>query len=290
MPAYWIDSFAGTDIGATATNTQLNGKKYIVPGKARSIVGLRPKTYSITSTVDESLLASLAVLSSDLGLGPYEIFAPPVGSNLGTNVSVSNDEASWYPANFACGGGEQVDFEGYLEIAHTSHAWMGLDILLSDSVGAAMPGSLSQWSNILDLSKPVQAKIGGIAEGAGPTTQTTAATPYADGGTPIGGGNKYIKALYGVNVDTTPTASEPVSGLFQIFETGLSVNPLAFYSETPGAGLLGTTTASQVAHITKIEGLNVFLKTSAKPIGKYTPDVTLGTGGKFEVGYLYQDE
>lgn len=135
LPAYWVDSFAGTDIGATATNTKLNGGvNYILPGKARSVVAVRPKTYTITSTVDISLLTSLSIISKDLGLGPFEVFAPPVGSNLGTNVSATNDEAQWYPTNFACGGGEQVDFEGYLEIAHTSHAWMGLDILLSDQL------------------------------------------------------------------------------------------------------------------------------------------------------------
>lgn len=290
MPAYWVDSFAGTDIGATATNTQLGGKNYIVQGKARSIVAVRPKTYSITSTVDISLLATLSIASRDLGLGPYEVFAPPVGSNLGTNVSVANDESSWYPCNFACGGGEQVDFEGYLEIAHTSHVWMGLDILYSDQVGAPLPGHLSTWNSILDLSKQVQAKVGGIQEGSGPTTQTTAATVYSDGGTNVGGNNKYIKAVYGVAVDTTPTASEPIAGLFQLADTGLAINPLAWYNETPGAGLLGTTTAGQVSHIAKIEALNIFLKTNAKPVGKYTPDVTLGTGGKFEVGMLYQDE
>ncbi len=288
--AYWVDSFAGTDIGATATNTQLGGKLYIVPGKARSIVGVRPKCYALESTVDEAILASLSVASKDLGLGPYEVFAPPVGSNLGTTVSVSNDESSWYPANFACGGGEQVDFEGYLEIAHTSHVWMGLDILLSDTVNASMVGALRQWQDILDMSKPVQAKVGGVEEGSGPTTATTAATVYRDSGTTIGGANKYIKALYGVNVDTTPTAAEPMAGFFGVSESGLAINPQQFYSETPGAGLLGTTTAAQAAHITKIECLNLFLKTPAKPVGSYTPDVTLGTGGKFEVGFLYQDE
>jgi hypothetical protein len=291
LPGYWIQSFAGTDIGATAnTPTTLNGGKvYLVPGRARSIVAVRPKTSSITSTVDQSLLTTLQILSADLGIGPFEVFAPPVGSNLGTNVSSTNDESSWYPTNFSCGGGESVTFQGVLEIAHTSHAWMGLDILLSDTANAPMPGHLSVWNSILDLTKQVQAKVGGVVEGAGPTSITTAATLYQDSGTKISGVDKAIKALYGVCVDTTPTASEPVQGLFGISDSDLAQNPQLFYSDTPGAGLLGTTTASQAAHITKIEALNLKLKCSTTPVGQFTPDVTLGTAGKFEVAYLYQD-
>jgi len=290
IPGYWVQSFAGTDIGATATSSLLNGGKgYILPGRCKSVVAIRPKCSSITSTVDQSLLCSLNLTSPDLQLGPYEEFAPPVGSNLGTNVSAVNDEARWYPCNFKAGGGETLNIYGVLEIAHTSHAWMGVDILLADQPNAPMPGELWPWNQILDLTQPVWAKIGGIVEGSGPTTQTTAATLYQDGGTKMSGsGFNSIKAVYGVNVDTTPTASEPVQGLFGLYSTDLAQNPLLFYSETPGAGLLGTTTASQAAHITKIEGLNVKTKVSTTLVGQYTPDVTLGTGGKFEVGFLYQ--
>lgn len=288
--AYWCDLIKGTDIGATATNTQLGGANYTVPGKARSIVAVRPKTFSITSTVNQSLLASLSIASKDLGLGPYEVFAPPVGANLGTNVSVYQDRAKWYPANFACGGGEAIDFEGYLEIAHTSHVWMGLDILLSDTQNAEFPGELNWWNKLLDLTKPVQAKIGGIAEGSGPTSTATTAGVASDGGTTVGGANKYIHAVYGVAVDTTPTASQPLDGEFSLNETGLAINPLGYYGESPGAGLLGTTTANQCAHITALECLNIFLKTNAKIVGKFTNDVTLTAAGKFEVGFLYQDE
>jgi len=292
IPSYWVDSFAGTSVGTTAVTTTLNaGNNYIVPGKARSIVALRPKAYILEPTADVALLASLNVISKDLGLGPYEVFCQSGDAGLGTTESFSMDESIWYPANWACGGGEQITFQGTAEIANAAGLWESLDILLSDTVNAPMPGFLSWWNTQLDLNLPVQAKVGGLVEGSGPTaTSATAAVQAQDSGTYISGVPKYLKALYGALVETTPAADKPFAGYFQAYEPSLAINPQTFYAE-PINGLLGTTTANNMTRITRYEGLlNLFVKAPAHIFGRFFLDQTVSTAGKFELGYLFQDQ
>jgi len=294
--AYWIDSVASAIIPASTAKTKLSGNHaynsntdYLVPGDARSIVAVRPKVDLLTPTAAQAVMETLKIESADLHLGDYEVFANPIDSALGTTVTQFQDSAPWYPANFVCGGGEGVQFYGTAQVANTAVSYMSCDVLLSDTPKARVDNICPTFSNNIDYDQPVSGKVTGINYGGGPTaTGTAAASVASDTGVQISTPQKLIKALYGMLVGTTPAASKPATGTFTANEGQFVLNPQRWQAE-PITGFLGTTVAGTLAHISRSEGLNVRLKSPARPIGSFQLDVALTTAGTFEVGYLYQD-
>ena len=57
----------------------------------------------------------------------------------------------------------------------------------------------------------------------------------------------------------------------------------------PLTGFLGTTTSDTLAHLSKIEGLNIRLKSPSFVKSSFALDIAITTAGNFQTGYLYQD-
>lgn len=297
IPALWVDQIASVGLGTSTAKGKLGGTQvsgtaadYTVPGDARSIVAVRPKiSLEGLPTANQSVVGTLKIESADLHLGDYEVFANPIDSGLGTAESQYQDAAPWYPCNFACAGGEKVQFFGTPQIANTVQPFMSADVLLADTPGAGC-GSVQPFLDaVLDYSRPVQAKIAGINYGGGPTaTGTAAASVATDGGLNIAAPQKLLKALYGIVVDSTPAAQKGISGQFAVNAGELVLNPQRWNAE-PITGFLGTTTAGSLVHISKAEGLNIRLKSPSFVKSTFTLDTAITTAGNYEVGYLYQD-
>lgn len=296
IPSFWIDQIASVSLGTSTSKTKLGGTQvqatgadYLVPGDARSIVAVRPKLWETTPTANQAVSATLKIESADLHLGDYEVFANPLDSGLGTAENMYEDPSPIYPTNFPCFGGERVQFFGTAQVANTVAPLMAVDVFLSDTQGAFLDAISPTYAQVIDYSRPVQAKIAGINYGGGPTsTGTAAATQTFDGGLNISAPQKLIKGLYGLLVGTTPAASKPVSGQFAVTAGELVLNPQRWNAE-PIPGFLGTTTAGALDHLAKVEGLNIRLKAPSFVKGSFTLDTAITTAGNFEVGYLYQD-
>ena len=290
---YWVDQIAGVSMTTTAKiklgGTQVfgTGADYLLPTAARCIVAVRGKTDLVTPTAHQSVLATLKVESSDLGMKDFEVFMQPIESALGTNISTYNDASVWTPIMQPCNGGEKVQFYGTAQVANTGVVHGYADVLLSDTWPEGFNGNAgAQWASGYG---PLQAKVAGINYGGGPTnTGTTAATIATDGGVTISGPRKRILGLYAVAVDTTPTAVEPLTGQFTWNASEFAINPQRANLEAV-PGFLGTTTAGQLAHLTRCEPLNLALRAPSTPKATFQNDVVIGTAGNFEAGYLYID-
>jgi len=281
VTGYWADEVATVSLGTATGKTLLGGShiegtsfNYQIPTDARALVAVRPKLYSTTPTANQAVVATLKVESADLHIGDFEVFANPLDSGLGTNEMQILEKSHWYPINYPCNGSELVQFYGTAQIANTVAPLMGVDVLLSDE-----PPS----------GPIVQAKVTGINYSGGPTsTGTAAATFVVDGGIIIAAPQKLIKAVYGVVVGTTPAASKPIGGQFNVSAGELNINPLRWQAE-PITGFLGTSTTGALAHLSLYEGLNIRLRSPSRVVGSFELDTAITTAGNFEVGYLYVD-
>lgn len=287
---YWVDQIAGVSCTTTAKiklgGTQIfgTGADYLLPTAARCVVAVRPKIYNLTPTTHQSVMMTLKVESSDLGMKDFEVFANPIESTLATNMQPMQDAAPWYPLMQPCNGGEKMQFYGTAQIANTAAVYEEVDVLLSDTFPEGFDGS--RWSPGYG---PVQAKVAGINYGGGPTaTGTTAGTVATDAGVTISGPKKRLVGLFGVVVDTTPTASNPIAGQFTVNASELAINPQRWVTE-PITGFLGTTTAGTLAHISAVFPININLRAPSTPKATFTNDIVLGAAGNFEVGYMYLD-
>jgi hypothetical protein len=290
--AYWIDQIAGKTISVSTTKTELGGTQvygtsadYLLPTAARCIVAVRPKAYLITPTIVQSMLATLKVESSDLGMKDYEVFANPLDSFLtGSVTTMLQDASAWYPLMQPCNGGEKVQFYGTPQVANTVAPVMACDVLLSDTWPEGFTGQ--GWAAGYG---PVQAKVAGINYGGGPTaTGTTAGTVATDAGVTISGPKKRLIGLYGIAVEITPTTVNPIAGQFTVNASELALNPQRWNAEPVGP-ILGAATIPALAHISKVAPLNLALRAPSTPKGTFTNDIVLGAAGKFEVGYMYID-
>ena len=290
---YWVDQIAGVSMTTTAKiklgGTQVfgTGADYLLPTAARCIVAVRPKLSIVTPTAHQSDLATLKVESADLGMKDFEIFMNPIEAALGTNISTYADPAPWVPIMQPCNGGEKMQFYGTAQVTNTGVTHGYADVLLSDTWPEGFNGNAgAQWASGYG---PLQAKVAGINYGGGPTaTGTTAATIATDGGVTIAGPRRRILGLYAVAVDTTPTAVNPIQGQFTWNASEFAINPQRANLE-PVPGFLGTTTAGQLAHVTRVEPLNLALRAPSTPKATFQNDVVLGAAGNFEAGYLYID-
>lgn len=289
---YWIDQIAAVTMGAATAKTKLGGTQivatgadYILPTAARCIVAVRPKAYYITPVTKLSGFWTLKVESADLGMKDFEVFANPVESCLGAAFTNIQDKAPWWPLMQPCNGGEKVQFYGTPQVATAAGTpYMSVDVLLSDTWPEGYLGAGGWMSGY----GPVQSKIAGINYGGGPTTFTTLATAYPDAGVTISSPRKRIIGLYGIAVDTTPTTVNPVAGQFTVNASEFAINPQRWNAEPVGPSL-GAVVTQGLAHVSEVAPLNLALRAPSTPKGVFTPDVTVGTAGNFEVGYLYVD-
>ncbi|MGH7743894.1 MAG: hypothetical protein ACREQ5_03625 [Candidatus Dormibacteria bacterium] len=294
---YWIRQMAAVSLGTSTAKTKLGGTQvegtsadYLLDTAARCIVAVRPKIVLTTPTANQAVLATLKVESTDLGMKDYEVFANPIDSGLGTNESMFQDAAPWYPLMQPCNGQEKVQFFGTAQVANTVAPLMSVDVLLSNAwpqgygdIGAGRTGWAPGYG-------AVQAKVAGINYGGGPTaTATAAATAATDGGVTVSGPKKRLIGLFGVVVGTTPAASKPISGQFSVNASEFTLNPQQFNAE-PITGFLGTTTAGALAHISKVVPMNLGWNTPSTPKASFTLDQAITTAGNFEVGYMYLDD
>lgn len=290
---YWVDQIAAVTLGAGTAKTKLGGTQifatgadYLLPTAARCIVAVRPKAYYITPVTKLSGFWTLKIESADLKMGDFEVFANPVESCLGAAFSNIQDAGKWWPLMQPCNGGEKMQFYGTPQVATAGGTpYMSVDLLLSDTWPEGYDGFSRGWKAGYG---PVQAKVAGINSTGGPTTFTTAATPYPDGGLNLSTPRKRIIGIYGIAVDTTPTTVNPVAGQFQVVASELAVNPQRWNAEPVGPSL-GAVVTQGLAHISGVEPLNLPIKAPTLLKGVFTPDVTVGTAGNFEVGYLYID-
>jgi hypothetical protein len=287
---YWVDQIAGVSLTTTAKiklgGTQIfgTGADYLLPTAARAVVAVRPKIYNVTPTTHQSVVATLKVESSDLGMKDFEVFANPIESTLATNMQPMQDAAPWYPLMQPCNGGEKMQFYGTAQITNTAAVYMEVDVALSDTPPEGyMNGAWAQGYG------PVQAKVAGINYGGGPTaTGTTAGSVATDAGVTIAGPRKRLIGLFGIAVDTTPTASNPIAGQFTVNASEIKINPQRWVAE-PITGFLGTTTAGTLAHISAMYPINLTMNAPTTPKATFTNDIVLGSAGNFEVGYMYID-
>jgi hypothetical protein len=289
---YWVDQIAGVSCTTTAKiklgGTQIfgTGADYLLPTAARCVVAVRPKIYNVTPTTHQSVVLTLKVESSDLGMKDFEVFANPIESTLATNMQPYQDAAPWYPLMQPCNGGEKMQFYGTAQITNTAAVYEEVDVLLSDTYPEGFDGFSRGWRPGYG---PVQAKVAGINYGGGPTnTGTTAGSVATDAGVTIAGPKKRLIGLFGIAVDTTPTASNPIAGQFTVNASELAINPQRWVTE-PITGFLGTTTAGTLAHISSVCPINLTLRAPSTPKATFTNDIVLGTAGNFEVGYMYID-
>lgn len=295
-PAFWVDQIAAVSLSTSTAKTKLGGTQvfgtgadYLMPGDARGLLAVRPKMYGTTPTANQASSATLKIESADLHLGDFEVFATPLDSGLGTAENQYQDTAPIYPTNFPCYGGERVQFYGTPQVANTVAIYESVDVFLSSTQGAFLDAVTPSMAQVIDYSRPVQGKIAGINYGGGPTsTGTAAGTQVFDGGVNISAPQKLIKAFYGLLVGTTPGASKPVGGQFAWTAGELVLNPQRWNAE-PITGFLGTTTASALNHLSKVEGLNIRLKAPSFVKGSFTLDIAITTLCNFEVGSIYQD-
>ena len=294
---YWVDQIAGVTLGTSTGKTKLGGSQvygtgadYIIPTAARAIVAVRPKVYQTTPTVNQSLMATLKVESSDLGMKDFEVFANPINSALGATFVQMQDAAPWYPLCQPCNGGEKIQFFGTPQIANTAAPTMQVDLLLSDTFPEGYTGSSWIINPMSGVNyAPVQSKVAGINYGGGPTsTGTAAATAAADGGVTISTPKKRIIGLYGVLEETTPATVKPNVGQFTVNASEFAINPQRWNAE-PITGQLGATVVGSLAHISAVAPLNLALRAPSTPKGAFMLDVALTTASNFEVGYMYMD-
>jgi len=291
--AYWLDYIAGLSLTTTAkiklggTQVYGTGADYLLPTAARCIVAVRPKLVLTTPTANQAVLATLKVESGDLHMGDFEVFASPLDSGLGTAEDVYSDPAPWWPLMQPCNGGEKMQFYGTAQIANTAVVSMSVDVLLCNYPPEGFNLGNAQWRKGYG---PVQAKIAGINSGGGPTnTGTAALTPATDGGVTISAPKKRILMFVGVVVGTTPAASKPLSGQFNVNASEMFVNPQRFAME-PIQGFLGATTAGALDHLTKAGPMNLgFTTNPSTPKATISLDTTITTTGNFEMGYIYID-
>jgi hypothetical protein len=294
---YWIDQIAGVSMGTSTAKTKLGGSQiygtgadYIIPTAARAIVAVRPKVYQTTPTINQSLMSTLKVESSDLGMKDYEVFANPLDAALGATFVQMQDAAPWYPLLQPCNGGEKVQFYGTPQVANAAAPSMEVDLLLSDTMPEGFTGSAWMVNPQSGVNyAPVQSKVAGINYGGGPTsTGTAAATPATDGGVTISTPKKRLIGLYGVEVETTPATVKPNAGQFTVNASELAINPQRWNAE-PITGQLGATVVGSLAHISACAPINMALRAPSTPKGTYTLDIAITTLGNFEVGYMYLD-
>jgi hypothetical protein len=292
--AYWWDLVAGISIGTGTAKTKLagggvfgTGADYLIPTDAKCVVAVRPKLMLAgLPTANQSVLATLKVESTALHMGDYEVFASPMGSGLGTAENLLQDPAPIWPLMLPCNGGEYMQFYGTAQVANTVAPLMSCDVYLSNlpPEGYSADGGWRQGYG------PVQAKIGGINSGGGPTsTGTAAATPAPNGGTVISAPKKRLIAAVGVVVGTTPAAQKGISGQFIVAASELLQNPLRWESESQ-PGFLGTTTTGDFVHLSINGPMNLGFKTNpSTPVASFTLDTAITTLANFEVGYLFVD-
>ncbi|MGD0645910.1 MAG: hypothetical protein ABSA75_13470 [Candidatus Bathyarchaeia archaeon] len=294
---YTIDQIAGVSMGVSTAKTKLGGSQiygtgadYIIPTFAKAIVGVRPKLYLTTPTVNQSCVATLKIESQDLGMKDFEVFANPIDSALGATFVQMQDAAPWYPLMQPCNGGERMQFYGTPQIANAAAPIMELDILLADTYPEGYSGSSWGLNPLSQVTyAPAQGKVAGINYGGGPTsTGTAAATPVPDAGVNISVPKKRIIGLYGVVVESTPATVKPVAGQFSTNASEFVINPPRWNAE-PITGQLGATVVGSLAHISACAPLNLGLRAPSTPKGTFTLDAALTTAANFEVGYLYMD-
>lgn len=276
---FWVDTIQMVSIGTSTVKTKLGGtiastgtgSDYTTPTLARSIVAIRPKIVLTTPTANQAVTARLVIDSADLKFGDYQVFANPIDSGLGTNETQFQDESEWYPVVCPCEGAEKVQVSGQALVSNTVAPLMGADIMLSDSPPKGMSGAGPPW---------FEAKIG-------PITNTGTATGGAtDAGFTISGKPRRLRGLYAVVVGTTPAASKPISGTMIMSAAELAINPQRFQVE-PVTGFLGTTTAGTIAHLTKIEWIDLRITAPSTIVSTFFLDQALTTTGNFAVGTLY---
>jgi hypothetical protein len=294
LVGYWADVIAAVSLGTSTAKIKLGGTQvygtgadYLLPTAAKCIVAVRPKLVSTTPTANQSVVATLKVESSDLHMGDFEVFANPIESGLGTTETQFQDPAPWYPLMQPCLGGEKMQFYGTAQIANAVAPLMAVDVLLSNTPPEGFVNGA--WQQGAGYFGPVQAKVAGINYGGGPTALgTTASSVATDAGVTLSGPKKRLLALFGIAVDTTPAASKPISGWFAVNATELSINPLRWAAE-PITGMLGTTVAGGLAHISAMAPLNLSMKAPTTPKAQFNLDQAVTNAGNFEVGYMYQD-
>jgi hypothetical protein len=283
-------------LGTSTAKTKLGGTQvqgtsadYILPTAARCIVAARPKLVLTTPTANQAVLATLKIESTDLGMKDWEVFANPIDSGLGTNETMFEDAAPWYPLMQPCNGQEKVQFFGTAQVANTVAPLMSVDVLLSNvwpqgygDIGVGRVGWQAGYGAI-------QAKIAGINYGGGPTSTGITTAGATDGGVTVAGPKKRLIGLFGVVVGTTPAASKPISGQFSVNASEFTLNPQRFNAE-PITGFLGTTTAGTLVHIGKVVPLNLGWNTPSTPKATFTLDQAITTAGNFEAGYMYLDD
>lgn len=290
---YWIQDVASVSLGTSTARTLLGGVgvqgtggAYVVPTAVKCIVAVRPKIYETTPTANQAVLAAMQILSADLALKDYEVFANPLDSGLGTNEMQTQDAAPWYPFMAPTYGNERVFFYGTAQVANTVAPLMGVDLLLSDTWPEGFNGNTGKWNSGYST---IQSKIAGINSGGGPTATGIAAGSVAtDGGLTVASPYKRLLGCVGALVGTTPAASKPVAGQFSINAPELSQNPLTWNAD-PITGFLGTTTTGQQVHLSTAFPMNMLWKTTSTIYSKFTLDTAISTAGNFAMQYIYRD-
>ena len=245
----WQDNIANASIGTGTTKTNLlgAGNFYNVPAGMQSIVAVRPVVALKTPTAAQSVVSTLAVTSNDTFVGDFEVPANPIGSGLGTNETTFADEPHWYPANIPVVGGNKVQFWGTAMVANTVAPYMAVDIILSDQPSSSFGPQMHYINNGLNYN-------GTSTTLGGPTTAGTSTGAQI---TISGSQPRVLRALYGVVANTTPAASQPINGQFGFGSPSLSgPNPI-YLSISATQGFLGTTTAGDLNHISRTEGLEI---------------------------------
>jgi len=245
----WLDNVANASLGTSTTKTNLlgTGAYYNVPSGMRTIVAVRPVVAEKTPTANQSVLADLIVESNDTFIGDFEVPANPIGSGLGTTETMFADEPHWFPANIPVAGGNKIKFSGQCQVANTVAPYMAVDLILSDKDSSVFGPQMHYIANSLNYN-------GTSTTETGPTTAgtSTGAAITISGSTP-----RVLRALYGIVANTTPAASQPINGQFGFASPSLSgPNPI-YLSVSATQGFLGTTTAGDLNHMSRVEGLEI---------------------------------
>jgi len=268
-----LSSTTEQKLGEGATGTEKNFK---LPSNAKSLLAIRPICDAPEGkTATEAVMAYVTMKSDSNNIVPYTVLCAPIGSTLGVDGLSARDLAPVYPVNLPVIGGTEIEIYANGLINHTIEPYVQVDLLLSN-----FPPRKPKYKAKIGTLTTMGAATAGNTNGSGITLENWTS----------------IEEVTGFAVGTTVAAAKGICGKFMLtaeFNDGLgnSIPYIEFAAEPVGGAktaldAAGTPAVIEVAHLTRVRGLDVNVGNPITVLETFYLGVALTTAGKFIVGVL----
>ena len=218
----------------STAKTLLGGATVILPSWAKSIMAVVAKASTEVPVASIGFAPLVEVESNDLGVMPFQVFAPPTASIIGAASHTQNTaKPEVYQLNASCNGGEQMSCygTGLVATGGTMTGFIGTNLIVSNMRPEVMAGV---------LAKQRRAKVGTITSTGVTANADVAGTRYNfSGGT-------HITELQGIAYLQAPVASKGLAGHAKytsnefdgVSEVKMDFNPLSGAFGTLGMSIV----------------------------------------------------